>query len=124
LIYYSGITILEKVRAEIGDLYPLIPDPKFKGAKPLRQADMWQSSKDEVPPGYLVPVAYLWTRTVRCKNPTCGATVPLVKQTWLCVKKDLYVALRDRARITSHSGAELQQTWPSRRLGREVQESA
>jgi putative DNA methylase len=34
----------------------------------------------------LTPVAYLWTRTVRCKNPSCGATVPLVRQTWLCKK--------------------------------------
>ncbi len=49
---------------------------------------------NRVPPGYLVPVAYLWTRTVRCKNPTCGATVPLVRQTWLCKKKDRYVALK------------------------------
>ena len=93
-IRYWGEWVLEKVRAEIGDLYPLLPDPKFKGAKPLRQADMWQATKDEVPPGYLVPVAYLWTRTVHCKNPSCGATVPLVKQTWLCKKKGQYVALK------------------------------
>lgn len=52
------------------------------------------SSWDEVPPGYLLPVAYLWTRTVRCKNPSCGATVPLVRQTWLCKKKGRYVALK------------------------------
>lgn len=93
-VRYSGTWVLEKVRAEIGDLYPLIPDPKFKGAKPLRQADMWHSSKDEVRPGYLVPVAYLWTRTVRCKNLTCGATVPLVRQTWLCKKNGRYIALK------------------------------
>ena len=49
---------------------------------------------EAVPPGYLVPVAYLWTRTVTCKNPTCKATVPLVKQTWLCKKADRYVALK------------------------------
>ncbi len=94
IIGYWGNWVLEKVKAEIGDLYPLIPDPKFKGTTPLRQADMWQSSNDEVPLGYLVPVAYLWTRTVRCKNPTCGATVPLVKQTWLCKKEGQYVALK------------------------------
>ncbi len=92
-VRYWGTWVLEKVRAEIGDLYPLIPDPKFKETKPLRQADMWQA-KEEVPPGYLVPVAHLWTRTVRCKNPACGATVPLVKQTWLCKKKGRYVALK------------------------------
>ena len=39
-------------------------------------------------------MACLWTRTVKCKNPSCGATVPLVKQTWLCKKKDRYVALK------------------------------
>ncbi len=92
-VRYWGNWVLGKVRAEIGDLYPLIPDPNAKGAEPLRQADMWQA-KDEVPPGYLVPVAYLWTRTVRCKRRDCGATVPLVRQTWLCKKKDRYVALR------------------------------
>ncbi len=42
----------------------------------------------------LRPVAYLWTRTVRCKNPSCGATVPLVRQTWLCKKKGRYAALK------------------------------
>lgn len=42
----------------------------------------------------LTPVAYLWTRTVKCPNPACGAQVPLVRQTWLCKKKDKYVALK------------------------------
>ncbi|MEW6380406.1 MAG: DUF1156 domain-containing protein [bacterium] len=86
-VRYWGEWVLKKVKAEIGDLYPLIPDPDSKGEKPRVQADLWQSSEREsVPPGYLVPVAYLWTRTVRCKNPSCGATVPLVRQTWLCKK--------------------------------------
>ena len=31
-------------------------------------------------------VAYLWARTVTCKN--CRATVPLLKTRWLCKKKD------------------------------------
>lgn len=86
-VRYWGEWVLKKVKAEIGDLYPLIPDPDNKGEKPRVQADLWQSSEREsVPPGYLVPVAYLWTRTVRCKNPSCGATVPLLRQTWLCKK--------------------------------------
>jgi putative DNA methylase len=42
----------------------------------------------------LTPVAYLWTRTVRCKNASCGATVPLVRQTWLRKKSSRYVALK------------------------------
>ena len=94
-VRYWGEWVLEKVKKEIGDLYPLIPDPEYKGRRSETQSSLWPSAKDnEVPPGYLVPVAYLWTRTVRCKNPACGATVPLVRQTWLCKKPGRYVALR------------------------------
>ena len=94
-VRYWGDWVLEKVKAEIGDLYPLIPDPEYKARRPETQAMLWTSTKkDDVPPGYLVPIAYLWTRTVRCRNPSCGATVPLVKQTWLCKKKGRYVALK------------------------------
>ncbi len=99
-VKYWGNWVLEKVKAEIGDLYPLIPDPD---AKPEEIGGEKQSTMDfakgpqgklTVPAGYLTPVAYLWTRTVRCKNPSCGATVPLVRQTWLCKKKNRYVALK------------------------------
>jgi putative DNA methylase len=30
-----------------------------------------------------VPLAYLWVRTVRCPNPGCGATVPMLSNPWL-----------------------------------------
>jgi putative DNA methylase len=70
-----------------GESYPFLWS---EGDRP----EVCPPSLPQVPPGYLVPVAYLWTRTVRCKNPTCGATVPLVRQTWLCKKKDRYVALK------------------------------
>lgn len=137
-VRHWGNWILDCVRKEIGDLYPLIPDPtvwetppqfkfdqgsaEWKQAKPGQlkrglnpdilttgpgtQARMYDESDEEeaeeygnveVPPGYLMPVAYLWTRTVACKNPSCGATVPLVKQTWLCKKADRFVALRPLA---------------------------
>jgi len=94
-VRYWGNSVLKKVKAEIGDLYPLIPDPDFKGNKELIQTDWLKKHEtDDVPLGYVSPVAYLWTRTVRCKNPACGATVPLMRQTWLCKKKDRYVALK------------------------------
>lgn len=94
-VRYWGSRVLRKVKAEIGDLYPLIPDPQFKDKRRETQTDWLKDHKpDEVPPGYLMPVAYLWTRTVTCKNPNCRATVPLVKLTWLCKKKDRYVALK------------------------------
>jgi len=105
-VRYWGNWVLELVRAEIGDLYPPIPDPKApKTRKPLKSPQLEMAGEGfekrgqlefstETPAGYLTPVAYLWTRTVRCKNLSCGATVPLVRQTWLCKKKSHYVALR------------------------------
>jgi putative DNA methylase len=91
-VRYSGNSVLKKVKAEIGDLYPLIPDPDFKGKHEAGQ-DIFGKT-DETPPGYLVPLAYLWTRTVTCKNPTCKAIVPLVRQTWLRKIIGQTVALR------------------------------
>jgi putative DNA methylase len=105
-VRYWGNWVLQKVKAEIGDLYPPIPDPKAgKVSKALRTSQTrlagegfekpgQQELGSETPLGYLTPVAYLWTRTVKCKNPACGATVPLVKQTWLCKKDQRYVALK------------------------------
>ncbi len=108
-VRYWGNWVLEKVHAEIGDLYPLIPDPEFTPPKKRKGGkdddafaepqhvmgfadDPHQRLKTRT--GFLTPVAYLWTRTVQCKNPKCGATVPLVKQTWLCKKDKRYVALK------------------------------
>ncbi len=93
-VRHWGNWVLQKVKEEIGDLYPLVPDPAFKGKRGERDARLFAVERDEVPPGYLVPVAYLWTRTVICKNPACKALVPLVKQTWLCKKDGRYVALK------------------------------
>jgi len=68
-----GKWVIERAKEEIGDLYKPIHTEKY---------------------GELTPVAYLWTRTVRCKNPSCGAVVPLVRQTWLCKKPGKYIALK------------------------------
>lgn len=108
-VRYWGNWVLEKVRGEIGDLYPLIPDPEFTPPRNIKGGkdddgfadpqhvmgfadDPQQRLKAQT--GFLTPVAYLWTRTVNCKNPNCDATVPLVKQTWLCKKEARYVALK------------------------------
>ncbi len=53
-----GNWVLDQARIEIGEFY-------------------------ENPVGSEAIVAYLWARTVDCPNPSCGATVPLVKQFWL-----------------------------------------
>ena len=138
-VHYWGQWVLDRVRKEIGDLYPLVPDPEIWSTPPEfsfdRETGQWNITKpgktkrgvklddlqtpanksqsllneDDIedddgesesgaavplPPGFLQPIAYLWTRTVRCKNPSCAATVPLVRQTWLCKKPKRNVALR------------------------------
>ena len=105
-VRYWGEWVLKKVKAEIGDLYPPIPDPESPLGRNRMRVSQTEFATDgfeqrgqveffrDLPGGYLTPVAYLWTRTVTCKNPGCKATVPLVKQTWLCKKKSRFVALR------------------------------
>jgi len=68
-VKFWGHWVLEKARDEIGQFYP--PDPDGS-----------------------IPVAYLWARTVKCPNPACGMTVPLVRQLWLCKKDRRRIALR------------------------------
>jgi putative DNA methylase len=100
-VEHWGQWVLERVRDEIGDLYPPIPDPRqaTEAANKTDQLSM-NLAVQETPEAYharagmLTPVAYLWTRTVRCKNPACGGIVPLARQTWLCKKKNRYVALK------------------------------
>ena len=87
---------------EIPEKYPFLWEP---GESETAQvvAQVAQAGKPVLPPGlpveviplgYLMPVAYLWTRTVTCKNPACQAKVPLVRQTWLCKKDKRYAALK------------------------------
>jgi putative DNA methylase len=89
-----GKWVIENVRAEIGDLYPPIKVgevllEEFEQIELLPKSKPKQLSLAKT----LTPVAYLWTRTVKCPNPACGASVPLVRQTWLCKKSKKYVAL-------------------------------
>jgi putative DNA methylase len=90
-----GNWVIEKVRDEIGDLYPEIRVGEILISE-SEQLDLFTQSqpKQLSLAQTLTPVAYLWTRTVKCPNPSCGATVPLVRQTWLCKKNKKYVALQ------------------------------
>ena len=109
-VEHWGKWVLERVQAEIGDLYPPIPDPtadkrrQTGGQYPLDMSiPVGEGRRDAS--GLMTPVAYLWTRTVRCKNPACGATVPLARQTWLAQKEGRYVALQPIARTSSEVDA-------------------
>ena len=45
-------------------------------------------------------VAYLWARTVTCKN--CRATIPLLKTRWLCKKDNKRVLLKVEPNADQH----------------------
>ena len=85
-VRYWGSEILGRVREQIGDLYPLAIDPSSPRSR--ESSGRFWCAPDEVPNGFLVPSAYIWTRTVVCKKPGCGTAVPLARQTWLCRKSN------------------------------------
>ncbi len=97
-----GTWVLKHTKAEIGDLYVPVPDPDapaqaWERPQQAEQQGMFATATQTHmadAPGTLTPVAYLWTRTVRCPNPGCAAMVPLVRQTWLAKKKNRFVALK------------------------------
>lgn len=64
-----GEWVLEEAKKELVQFYP--PDPDGS-----------------------VPVGYIWARTVKCKNPSCGAEIPLMRQTWLTKGDNKKVALK------------------------------
>ncbi len=45
-VRYWGKWVLKKVKAEIGDLYPLIPDPDFKGQRDVNPGELFQMDSE------------------------------------------------------------------------------
>ncbi|HFD88119.1 MAG TPA: DUF1156 domain-containing protein, partial [Gammaproteobacteria bacterium] len=112
-----GQWVLDRARRELAKFYPTYADfePLDKdNAKPYERQEMrLVPLKDDGTPDidalnaefskeYLADkrnprwvakptVAYLWARTVQCKN--CRATVPLLKTRWLCKKRGKRVLL-------------------------------
>lgn len=72
----------------------------WRGAKGLaedvRYYGKWMRDEAEKRIGHLYPkgpngetvIAWLWARTVRCPNPACGATMPLISSFWLSKKQN------------------------------------
>lgn len=50
------------------------------------------------------PIAYLWSRTVRCESPDCGAEIPLMRSFWLCKKTSRKRALRVQGKRKKETG--------------------
>lgn len=80
LVDHWGRQLLNAVRSAVGDLYPPLPVAHHDTPTFLSEA--------------AIPTAYLWTRTVVCPNPQCGAIVPLTQHTWLVNKPRCATALR------------------------------
>ena len=64
-----GKWILQEARKDLKRFYP--PDPDGK-----------------------IPLAYLWARTVKCPNPNCGVSLPLIRQLWLADTEKRHIALK------------------------------
>ncbi|MBI5446669.1 MAG: DUF1156 domain-containing protein [Deltaproteobacteria bacterium] len=86
-----GRQVLDRTWEQVADLYPRL-ELASNGTARNTQGDLFRASskKDRA----LSIVSHYWTRTAPCPNPTCGATVPLYRQTWLRNKSSGYVALR------------------------------
>jgi adenine-specific DNA methylase len=63
-----GEWVLEQARRELAAFYPAV--------------------------GGETPIAYIWSRTIRCPNPACGAEISLFRQFWLARKDNKRVALK------------------------------
>jgi adenine-specific DNA methylase len=66
------------------------------GAEIKKQAEKEFANLYPKDPGGATPIAYLWSRTVRCESPNCGAEIPLVRSFWLSKKASRKRALRHR----------------------------
>ncbi|MCI7107137.1 MAG: DUF1156 domain-containing protein [Agathobacter sp.] len=68
-ILYYGEHIKKKAFETVGSMYPKVLIPSEQGG------------------GETTAVAWIWTRTVKCPNPTCGSELPLLKSYVLSSKK-------------------------------------
>ncbi len=66
---------------------------EIKAAAEKELADLYPADADGA-----TPIAYLWSRTVRCEAPNCGAEIPLMRSFWLCKKTRRKRALRYEVR--------------------------
>ncbi len=75
-----GKRIIGRLRDKVADWYPQV---RLDDSKVIaQQLSMFGTSGAAASVGH-DPVAYIWVRTVPCRNPQCRSTVPLVRQAWL-----------------------------------------
>ncbi len=113
-----GQWVLAQARRELARFYPtyadfetLKPGHIYYEKRPMQLAPLTEDGlpdmaelnaefaptylEDEKNPRWVAKptVAYLWARTVTCKNSACRATVPLLKTRWLAKKENKRVLL-------------------------------
>ncbi|MFH1912165.1 MAG: DUF1156 domain-containing protein [Pseudomonadota bacterium] len=112
-----GLWVLDRVRRELARFYPAYADfepldkvlPKPYEKQPMRLVPLQEDGTPDIDalntdfseeylriksnPRWVVKptVAYLWARTVACKN--CRAAVPLLKTRWFCKKEKKRILL-------------------------------
>jgi putative DNA methylase len=107
-----GWWVLQHARQDLAKFYPTYAERVLQGEEGLRLDRVLCPLKedgtidykalnsisvpesDSLVSGWMVKptVAYLWARTVQCKN--CRATIPLLKTRWLCKKDNKRVLLK------------------------------
>ena len=122
-----GRRVLSEARKELADLYPtyadwqplitgqpfepqamqlIVPDKDGVADASKLNADLTMEYLDnKFNPRWVAKptVAYLWARTVTCKN--CRATIPLIKTRWLCKKDNKRIRLVIEPKA-DHTGVE------------------
>lgn len=85
-----GRIVLDTTQKAVADLSAVVTRKKSRAGAQMIHAALGEGVDDTA----LSVIANYWTRTAPCPNPTCGATVPLYRQTWLRRKDSGYVALK------------------------------
>jgi putative DNA methylase len=78
-VRYYGKWMRDEAFKRIGHLYPKV---KITEEMAKDREDLKRYVGRE-----LTVIAWLWARTVKCPNPACGATMPLVSSYWLSKKQ-------------------------------------
>lgn len=93
-VRYYGEWMKQEAYKRIGHLYPKVKVPKEHGG------------------GEATVIAWIWARTVKCPNPACGCTMPLVSSYILSKKKGKEAWIvpsieGDHCEFTVHTGTSL-----------------
>ena len=94
--YNPVATLILKCTLEYPQRYghKLVDDVKKWGNWVLSEAKKELAGFYPVGRDGMIPVGYIWARTILCQNPSCGVEIPLMRQYWLAKKgEDREIAL-------------------------------